>query len=259
MSFLSPPKSPDPTQSSQQQLAFNTEAAKAQQQMNMIGQQGPLGSLTWSADPNAPGGYTATQALSPAQQQLLNLQQGAQTGVGQAAQGLGGQMAGLYGQLPNLDTTALTNKMMDWQTKSIQPYWDIQKSNLEAQLQNQGLSPNDAAYQNAMMAFTKGIGQAQNQFFAQAEPLAFGQAVQQYQLPAQTEQSLLGMSGPHAPSFVSTPQEQIGAPNYQQAAQNQYQARQNQYQNMMQGIGQLFGVGTSLFGGMPGGFSGGWG
>ena len=138
----------------------------------------------------------------------------------------------------------MTNQLMDWQTQSMQPYWDIQKSNLEAQLQNQGLTPNSEAWQNAMMAFTKGIGQARNQMFAQAEPLAFGQAVTKYGLPmAYNVHQLLGMSKPQGPNFISPPQEQVGAPNYQQAAQNQYLAQQQQYNNMMKGIGQLGGIG----------------
>jgi hypothetical protein len=262
---MSQPKPVDPLASSNQQLGFNTQAAGTQQRMNMIGQNTPLGSLAWQIDPNAPGGYSADVSLTPAQQGLLNLRQAAQTGVGTAAEGLGGQMAGLFGTAPNLDTTTMTNQLMDWQTQSMQPYWDIQKSNLEAQLQNQGLTPNDPAWQNSMMAFTKGIGQARNQMFAQAEPLAFSQGVTKYQLPMQTEASLLGMSGPQSPSFVSTPQEQIQSPNYQQAAQNQYLAQQQQYQNMMQGVGQLGGMALGGLMGNPGlfgvplQFAGGWG
>ena len=93
------------------------------------------------------------------------------------------------------------------------------------------------------MAFTKGIGQAQNQFFTQAEPLAFSQALQQYQLPLQNFASLLGMSQPQGPSYVNTPQAQIGSPNYQQAVQNQYTAQQQQYNNMIQGMRSVEGMG----------------
>ena len=141
MSFLSPPSPPNPYQTAQAQSQFNTQAAQKQQQMNMINQYTPYGSLNYSSDPNAPGGYSATQTLSPVLQQLLGLMQQGQVGAGTAAAGLGGQLAGLYGQPANLDTQSLTNQMMNWQNQSIQPYWDIQKSNLEAQLQNQGLNP----------------------------------------------------------------------------------------------------------------------
>ena len=212
----------------------------------MINQYTPYGSLNYSSDPNAPGGYSATQTLSPAQQQILSLMQQGQTGAGTAAAGLGGQLAGMYGQPANLDTQSLTNQMMNWQNQSIQPYWDIQKSNLEAQLQNQGLNPNDAAWQNAMMSFTKGIGQAQNQFFTQAEPLAFSQALTQYQLPLQNFASLMGMSQPQNPNYVNAPQGQVAPPDYQGLAEQQYAQQNQQYGNMMQG---LFGIPTALAGG----------
>ena len=103
MSFLSPPKPPDPYQT-REQLNSIPQAAQKQQQMNMINQYTPYGSLNYTSDPNAPGGYSATQTLTPEQQQILNLLQQGQTGAGTAAAGLGGQLAGLYGQPANLDT-----------------------------------------------------------------------------------------------------------------------------------------------------------
>jgi hypothetical protein len=247
------PKAPDPYAVAQAQAGFNKQA----QQQSMIGQTTPTGSLSWVPDPSAPGGYRAVTALSPQQQQLLNLQQQGQAGAGSAAAGLGGQLAGLYGQPAALDPTALTNQMMDWQTKSIQPYWDIQKSNLEAQLQNQGLNPNDAAWQNAMMAFTKGIGQAQNQFFAQAEPLAFGQALTRRELPMQEFGALLGMGQPQFPQFQQTPG--VQPPNYQGAAYQSWQDAMARNQAIWKDAGQLAGAAGGMFGGMPGGYVGGWG
>lgn len=262
---MSQPSPPDPLQTSQTQLGFNKKAATAQNQANMFGQQTPYGSLAWNVDPNAPGGFTAQTSLTPAQQQLLNLQVSGQTGVGQAGAGLGQDIAGMFATPPDISPAAMTNQLMDWQMKYMQPYWDIQKSNMEAQLGNQGLNVNDQAYQNAERMFTRGVGDVQNQFFAQSEPLAFQQAQQQYSFPLQLMQALLGQGKPQGPSFVQTPQAQVGSPNYQQAAQNQYLAQQQQYQNMMQGAGQLAGIGlapftggASLFGAMPM-FSGGWG
>ena len=82
MSFLSPPSAPNPYQTSQTQLGFNQQAAQKQQQMNMINQYTPYGSLNYSSDPNAPGGYSATQTLSPVLQQLLGLMQQGQVGAG---------------------------------------------------------------------------------------------------------------------------------------------------------------------------------
>lgn len=253
MSFFSPPKPPDPNQVAGAQLGYGKRAAQA----SMFGQETPYGGLSWQKDPTQPGGYTAQQTLSPAEQQLLQLQQQGQTGAGTAASGLGGQLAGLYGQAPNIDPSAMTKQLMDWQTQYMQPWWNQQQSNLDASLGNQGITAGSQAYNNAQNLLSRNISDQRNQFFAQSEPLAFGQAVQQYQLPAQMESQLLGMGQPQGPSFVPTPQ--IQPPDYQQAAQQAYQGQMMNYGNMMQG---LFGIPTALAGGWargaaaPGGFLG---
>lgn len=263
---MSQPKPPDPYATSQAQLGFNTQAAQAQQKANMIGQQTPYGSLSYTADPNAPGGYTAQTTLTPAQQQLLNLQQAGQTGLGVAGVGLGQDIAGMFGGgPPDLSPEAMTKQLMGWQTEYMQPWWNQQQSNMDTQLANQGITPGSAAFNNAQNLLSRNISDQRNQFFAQSEPLAFSQKQQQYSFPLQLMQALLSGGKPTGPSFVNTPQAQVGAPNYQQAAQNQYQAQQQQYNNMMQGMGQLGGMALGgfmanpgLFGAMPS-FSGGWG
>lgn len=257
---------PDPGTVANQQALYNQMAATGQQKTNMIGQSGPLGSFNYVADPSSPSGYRLVQTLSTPEQNILGLQQQGQIGAGTAAGDIGSQLAGLYGTPAALDPTAMTNQMMDWQTKSIQPYWDIQKSNLESQLANQGLNPNDPAWQNAMMAFTKGIGQAQNQFFAQAEPLAFQQAIARRELPMTEFQSLLGMTTPQFPTMQQTPTAQIQPANYTDAAYRSWADQQQRNQAAWSDIAKLAGaVGGSIFsGGMPGGagggqFAGGWG
>lgn len=248
---MSAPKPPNPTTVANTQQQYNRQA----QLSDLFGQQTPFGSLAWTADPNAPGGYTATQTLTPQQQQILAAMQTAQLGAGGAAGQLGGQLAGLYGDpsKANIDPAAMTSQLMDWQTKYMQPFWTQQKSNLDAQLANQGITPGSQAYNNAMMGYYSGIGNQENQFFAQSEPLAFSQALQQYQLPMQTFQALQGATGaPGQPNYVPTPTTQ--PPDYQQAVQQAYQAQLANYGNMMQG---LFAVPTALAGGWArGGFKG---
>jgi hypothetical protein len=266
MSFLSPPRAPDPTQTSNTQLGFNQQAAQAQQGINMVNQSNPFGSLTYNADPNSPGGYTANVSLSPEQQQLLNTQQATRQNFGNAAQALTATPG--FGANPNIDPSSLTNKMMGWGQQYMQPIFDQQQSNLDAKLQNQGITPGSEAYNNAQNLQSRNVNNAYQSLFLNAEPTAFNQAIQEYQLPMQTAYSLMGAGAPVSPSsanptFQNTPQEQIGAPNYQQAAQNQFQAQQSQYQNMMGGIGQLAGIAAAPFTAglstLPGMFGGGWG
>jgi hypothetical protein len=237
----------------------------------MVNQSNPFGSLTYNADPNSPGGYTSNVSLSPEQQQLLNTQQATRQNFGNAAQALTATPG--FGANPNIDPSSLTNKMMGWGQQYMQPIFDQQQSNLDAKLQNQGITQGSEAWNNAQNLQSRNVNNAYQSLFLNAEPTAFNQAIQEYQLPMQTAYSLMGAGAPVSPSsasptFQNTPQEQIASPNYAQAAQNQFQAQQSQYQNMMGGIGQLAGAGLSLglaplTGGaslmaMPGMFGGGW-
>ena len=83
-----PPEPPDPDKLAADQLGMNVNMAIANQAMNMMNQVTPYGSLTYEpagmtsyTDP-ATGQtfqiprYTAVQQLSPAQQQILDMQQG---------------------------------------------------------------------------------------------------------------------------------------------------------------------------------------
>ena len=257
MSFGSAPKPVDPNASAQTQLGFNTQAAQAQQGLNMINQQTPFGSLSYASDPNAPGGYSANVALSPQQQQLLNLQQGSQRNTGGAANKLTSNFGGLYGSPPDLSAqTGQTASMLNkWQQQYLAPIFQQQQSNTDAQLQNQGLTPGSTAYNNAENLLARNQGDITNQYLSMNEPTAFSQAVTQYQLPMQTAAGLMANSQPQGPSFQQTPQEQIAAPNYQQAAQNQYQGNQANYATQQQGMWNAIGAGAGLAM-MP--FTGGW-
>lgn len=66
------PAAPDPTVVANAQSASNIATAQAQQKLNMINTNGPQGSVTYQADPNAPGGYSQTTTLNPGEQSLYN-------------------------------------------------------------------------------------------------------------------------------------------------------------------------------------------
>jgi hypothetical protein len=266
MSFLKPPSPPDPTATSNAQQGYNTAAAAAQQRTNMINQTNPFGSLTYAGDPNAPGGYSANINLSPAQQAILDQLQNTQLASGQAAQNQAGAAAGLtsnfaslYGQPPNIDPSSLTNKMMGWGQQYMQPIFDQQQSNLDAKLQNQGISSGSQAWDNAQNLQSRNVNNAYQNLFLNAEPNAFSQALQEYQLPMQTAQELQGGAAgaptPTTPNsaMVQTPQAQIQPPNYTGAVEQNYQQQNAAYGNMMQG---LFSIPSALAGGWArGGFA----
>ncbi len=289
MSFMSPPKTTDPVATSNAQLVGNEVAAQKEQGLNMFNQTNPFGTQTYTNDPTSPSGFSANITLSPAQQAILNqLQQtkltagGASQSEAGAASSLASNFGSLYGTPPNIDPSSLTNKMMGWGQQYMQPIFNQQQSNLDAKLQNQGITPGSQAYDNAQNLQSRNVNNAYQNLFLNAEPTAFSQAIQEYQLPMQTAYGLqAGAANAPTPttpnsSLVNPPQGKIQPPNYQQAAQNAYTQQQGQYQNMMSGIGQLAGValapftgglslapgmfaGSMMGGGSPSGYGGGWG
>jgi hypothetical protein len=76
-----PPPAPDPTVVANAQSAANIATAQEQQRLNMINTAGPQGTVNYAADPNAPGGYSQTTTLSPAEQQTYDLSKLAQNGA----------------------------------------------------------------------------------------------------------------------------------------------------------------------------------
>lgn len=83
-----PPPAPDYQALAQQQADLSKEAVNQQTTVNRYNQVTPYGNLTWTQGPNDQ--WTATQTLSPEQQQLLNTTQaGTQQLANTATAGLG--------------------------------------------------------------------------------------------------------------------------------------------------------------------------
>ncbi len=267
MSFGAP-SAPDAGATAARQQQYNVEAGQEQNKNNSYNQSTPFGSLNYVADPNSPSGYRIDTSLSDAQQGLLNTRQGTQQQAGNAARTLFDNSAGMYSHPFNENGSAVTDKLNNWSQQYLQPIYNQQASNLEAQLRNQGLQPGSEAYNNAKNLLARNQGDTTNQYLQQNQQQGFNQALTEYQQPLQTVAGLMGAASPQGPSFASSPTAQIQPANYMQAAQNQFADQQMQYQNKMAGLGQLAGAGLGMFGGggmfgangaFPGMFGGGWG
>lgn len=252
MSF-SQPSSPDPMSTAGQQQTFNNQAARSTNQINSYNQSTPYGSLSYAQDPNSPSGYSVNVALSPAQQQLLNTQQGTQQTLGNTGNALASNVSGMYSVNPNIDGSAVTKQLNNWQQQYQQPIFDQQSSNLEAQLRNQGLSPGSEAYNNAKNLLARNQGDVTNQYLTMNQQQGYNQALQNYQLPLQTIQSLMGGSAPQGPTFQGTPSTTDQPANYAGLAQQNFTNQQGQFQSTMSDLGQLAGAATGLSGGWGGG------
>jgi hypothetical protein len=202
-----PPTPPDPNVVSAAQSKANIDSATAQQRLNMVNTSSPYGTVNYTPDQSAPGGYAQTTTLSPSQQGLYDLGTQAQTGalqvanqqIGRVGQALSqGLNPGDYGALTyNVDggpiqhsfnqgqavqgdvgdnnasgaVKAVTDAYYNQARSRLDPQWQQQEQQLNDSLANQGIGINSAAYGNAKDI----LGRSKNDAYNQAIYSSIGQ------------------------------------------------------------------------------------
>jgi hypothetical protein len=256
------PNAPDFTGAAQATSAGNLQNAQNAFQQNMINQYTPYGSLTYKqTGTNAQGQpiYSATQSLSPEQQNIYNQQTALSGGLmGLANQGLNGMRIGGVdmSQLPSTGINpgqSYSQAMM----AQLQPQLNMQRNSLNQNLANQGIPIGSEAWRNAQTqqaqnenqllnnAITSGMGvglQANNQ--------AYNQMANNQMMPINQINAIRAGSGVQGPNYVNTPQMQaVAGPDYSGAAAQQNQFNMNMYnqqaarQNAL--MGGLFSLGAA--------------
>lgn len=256
MSFGDKPTPPDPTQTANTQQTYNQNAATAQNKTNSYDQSGPLGNVSYVADPNSPSGYSIQTSAGATGQPLIN-----------SATNLANASAGMYSSPYDLNAASqqTAKTLNSWQQAYNQPIFNQQQSNLDAQLRNQGLQPGTEAWNNAQNLLARNQGDVTNQYLTQNQGQAFNQALTAYQTPLQTISGLLQTGAPQG--FQQAPSAQIQPANYAGIAQQNYQSQLSDYQNNVNNLGKLgvagiglaaapFTGGTSLLGSLGGGVGG---
>ena len=251
------PASVSATDIANAQTTANTTA----QGQSLINQYNPYGSLTYTQTGSINGQptYSANQTLSQPQQQIFNNYQQYQTGAGSTANSLLSQFSNSSNNVGQA-TSDLTNQLVGQYTASQNPQFQYQTQALEAQLANQGLSPDSVAYQQQLKNLQLNQNQSIQAFTSQIEPQAYSQAVSQYELPEQLAAQLAGQGNPTSltNTLANTSAGQVSPANIAQAYQAQNQNYQNQLQAAQQqnsAIGGLVTGGLSLLGGGGGGGS----
>lgn len=269
----SPPPAPDPARAAAVQGAANKDAAIASQELNMIDQRTPYGSLTYQ---QIRGGsnprYRAVQTLSAPEQQKLDLQNRAEIAYGETANQLldrtRGSLAQPFGYdgLPaqaeySEDTrTAARDRIM----ARMRPDMDRQQGALETRLANQGIEMGSEAHRRAMDQFQRG----QNDMLMAADVQAGQEAAADFSRQANMRDrainelamergqainevaALLSGNQIRGPQFVSTPQTQIAPVDTIGPTYASYNAQMNaaNQANANQGamMGGLFGAASNI-------------
>jgi hypothetical protein len=271
-----PPAAPDPVALANAQGAANTATAQEQQRLNMINATGPQGSVTYQADPSAPGGYRQVTSLSPQEQAAYDQERNvynqslttAGDQIGRVSQALG-QTLNTEG-LPELagfgDNARYEDAAYNMATRRLDPQFAKMERGLDAKLAAQGLSENSIATRNLREDFSRdrndAYAQARDQSLAQGiAGGTFGNQARTQGLqerayvqnqPLNQLSALLSMGQVGAPQGIQyTPTsvgqtDVLGANALSLNQQNQnYQARQAQGSGLLSG---LFSLGTAGIG-----------
>jgi hypothetical protein len=190
----SAPAPPDYRAAAQETAAGNIDAARVATAANRVNQITPYGSLKYDitgSDPYGNPTYTATQSLSPAQQQLLDYQNQASIGLGKlAGQGLGyvENMLQTPFDTSKLPTTGFnpSQSYQDAYMQRLAPQLQQGREQVQQRLANQGIDIGSEAYNRAMMQ----QAQRENDLLAAATTQGFGVG-QQARQSALQEQAYL--------------------------------------------------------------------
>lgn len=218
----------------QQQQTANIQTSIAQQQLNNTNQVTPYGNLTYSqtggtdVNGNWVPQYTATQTLSPEQQQIYNETTGLQNqALGQIAPGVLNNVQTAV-NTPLTDNTTLRNNAYNALTARSTQDLNTQLDQQKTQLANQGIQPGSTAYNNAILPFTRAITDASNQATINAGTIAQQDLGTQQTIrnqPLQDYATLMGFGGGVTnPNYVNTPQASVQAADMESPAIAQYQA-----------------------------------
>ena len=190
----SAPAPPDYRAAAQETAQGNIEAARVATAANRVNQVTPYGSLKYDitgSDPYGNPTYTATQSLSPEQQQILDYQNQASIGLGRlAGQGLGyveNMLASPFdtSKLPSTGFNP-SQSYQDAYMQRLAPQLQQGRDRLEQQLANQGIQLGSEAYDRAM----QNQAQRENDLLLGATTQGFGVG-QQARQSALQEQAYL--------------------------------------------------------------------
>lgn len=256
----SAPKAPDPAQTAAAQGAWNSFTAQQQQQMNMIGQNSPWGSLdyqqtgsSWITDPNGKRvevpTYTANTTLSPEQQAIFDASQSAQGNLANIANDQSAWLGDYLKDPFQFNNQDAENWAYDLASSRIMPQQEQNRKDLENRLINSGIRPGTAAYNTEMSRLTNANTDQLNQLALTGRSQAFGEQLAQRNQPLNEIIGLMSGTQVQSPNstFAQTPQSQVAGVDYSGLVQQNYQNQMNSYNSQMGALGGLFGAGLSMF------------
>jgi hypothetical protein len=262
-----PPKAPDPMKTAAAQTGTNIGTGIANTVMGNFNQVTPYGSLNYNqtgtfkyTDPSTGRTYdvptfTATQTLSPEQQQLYNSGVGAQQNLADIAKAQSGAASGMLSKPFDGSNDATEARLIELGRKRLDPMFSDRRASMEQDLANRGIAMGSRAYDSAMRRSSEAENDAYNQLLLTGNQQAFSQGQAIRNQPINEIAALMGGSQVTGPNYAGTNAGQIATTDYAGLQQQGYANQMNNYNQQMQQrnqlMGGLFGLGAkAITGGM---------
>lgn len=257
MKSSAPPPAPDPAATAVAQAAANKGAAITQQQVNMVDQTTPQGSLTYTQTGKWEDGtpkFAANVTLSPEEQR--NQQQ--QWEFDNLTNTLGiNQTKKLTGMLDTpfkLGNEATEARIDELSRARLDPQIARQRDALDNRLRNQGLRPGMEAYDYEMKMLGQQENDQRNQLLLQGRQMANQELLTERNQPLNETTALMAGGQVTQPNFQNTPTAQVAAPDvagmtYQSYQMGPYAQWQQKNADRQAALGGIFGLGSAAMGG----------
>jgi len=253
------PSAPDPVQTAGAQAAANRSTAITQQNLNMVDQRNPWGSVSY-----APNGsrqhfdemsgkwidtpsFTQTTTLSPSQQKIFDLNQQAQGNLAGLANDQSAKLKDYLSKPFTFNNQDAANWAYDLGAKRLDPRFAQDEASLRTTLKNKGIQEGSEAWNSEMTRFSQSKNDAYNQLMLSGRSQAFGEALTQRQEPINEITGLMSGSQIANPAHMSsaTPQSGVANVDYTGLVNQKFKSQMDAYQGAM---GGLFGMGTAAIG-----------
>ncbi len=244
--MVSTPKAPDPKETAAAQSGMNRDTALTQQQINMVNQVGPDGTLTYTkngessfVDSNGKTvttpTYTATTTLSKPQQAIKAQTDAASLNLGTIANERSNFLKD-YLSKPFEVNSATEQKLYDLGASRLDPRFASEEESLRSRLANQGVVEGSQAWNDAFSTFGQSKNDAYNSLALNGRQQAFQEASYERSQPLNEISALLSGSQVQGYQPINTPTASVGGVDYTGLVNNKYQSDLNRSQSAMGGI-----------------------
>lgn len=252
------PKAPDTKGLIKDQTKANVGAAASQQQINMVGQVTPTGSLTYKRVGRWPDGtpkYRAVTKLSDDQQGILDSQEkygqlSTDTGLAQL-----GNAAEMYSHPIDLSNPSIGNEITDKLRPQFDANMERMRQSRSSELANKGIKEGDPAWVNAMRDFDENQTDSWNRYSVSARDQIVNEMMKQRAVPLDEIAQLTGQGKGtmQGTNLINTPTATVQPTNVAGITQTGYEDQlaaakmQQDYQNAL--MGGIAGLGGAAIGG----------